>query len=253
MDRLQNKAALITGAGAGIGAATARLFCAQGARVCLLDANPQALRDTQAKLLAEFPQASVHTAQADIADEGQAQAAVQTAVAALGGLDVLVNNAAMRNYAALADATPAEWQAMVGVNLVGTATMCRLCLPDLRASGRGSIVNVSSAHALIGRKGMGLYDSTKAGMLAMTRTLAFEEVQHGVRVNAVAPGGTNTAIYASFKDLPADADYGLMGKIMTPMDPAEPDEMANMFTFIASDEGRYMTGSIVVIDGGITC
>ena len=74
MDRLKNKAALITGAGAGIGAATARLFCAQGARVCLLDANPQALRDTQAKLLAEFPQASVHTAQADIADEGQAQA-----------------------------------------------------------------------------------------------------------------------------------------------------------------------------------
>ena len=84
MDRLKDKAALITGGGAGIGAATARLFCAQGARVCLLDANPQALRDTQAKLLAEFPQASVHTAQADIADEGQAQAAVQTAVAALG-------------------------------------------------------------------------------------------------------------------------------------------------------------------------
>jgi meso-butanediol dehydrogenase/(S,S)-butanediol dehydrogenase/diacetyl reductase len=192
MDRLKNKAALITGAGAGIGAATARLFCAQGARVCLLDANPQALRDTQAKLLAEFPQASVHTAQADIADEGQAQAAVQTAVAALGGLDVLVNNAAMRNYSALADATPAEWQAMVGVNLVGTATMSRWALPHLRVSGRGSIVNVSSAHALIGRKGMGLYDSTKAGMLAMTRTLAFEEVQHGVRVNAVCPGSTFT-------------------------------------------------------------
>ena len=82
MDRLKNKAALITGAGAGIGAATARLFCAQGARVCLLDANPQALKDTQTKLQAEFPQASVHTAQANIADEAQAQAAVQTAVAA---------------------------------------------------------------------------------------------------------------------------------------------------------------------------
>ena len=109
MDRLQNKAALITGAGAGIGAATARLFCAQGARVCLLDANPKALQDTLARLKSEFPQASVHTAQADIAHEAQAQAAVLGAVEALGGLDVLVNNAAMRNYSALADATPAEW------------------------------------------------------------------------------------------------------------------------------------------------
>jgi meso-butanediol dehydrogenase/(S,S)-butanediol dehydrogenase/diacetyl reductase len=255
MDRLKNKAALITGAGAGIGAATARLFCAQGARVCLLDANPQALRDTQAKLLAEFPQASVHTAQADIADEGQAQAAVQTAVAALGGLDVLVNNAAMRNYSALADATPAEWQAMVGVNLVGTATMSRLALPHLRASGRGSIVNVSSAHALIGRKGMGLYDSTKAGMLAMTRTLAFEEVQHGVRVNAVCPGSTFTDFHIgravaagkSPEQLKTErAGNSLMGRW------AEPQEMAWPIVWLASDEASFITGATLMADGGLS-
>jgi meso-butanediol dehydrogenase/(S,S)-butanediol dehydrogenase/diacetyl reductase len=170
-------------------------------------------------------------------------------------LDVLVNNAAMRNYSALADATPAEWQAMVGVNLVGTATMSRLALPYLRASGRGSIVNVSSAHALIGRKGMGLYDSTKAGMLAMTRTLAFEEVQYGVRVNAVCPGSTFTDFHigravAAGKS-PAQlkterAGNSLMGRW------AEPQEMAWPIVWLASDEASFITGATLMADGGLS-
>src|SRR5262249_45225323 len=95
-------------------------------------------------------------------------------------------------YSAIADSTPAEWQAMVGVNLIGVANYCKAALPALRRSGRASIVNVSSCYALTGRKGMGLYDATKAGILAITRTLAFEEVAHGVRVNAVCPGSTLT-------------------------------------------------------------
>ena len=255
MDRLKNKSALITGAGAGIGAATARLFCAQGAQVCLLDANGQALRDTLVALQRDFPLAKLHSVVADIAQEAQVQAAVASAVHALGGLDVLVNNAAMRNYSALADATPAEWQAMVGVNLVGTATLCRLALPHLRASGRASIVNVSSAHALIGRKGMGLYDTTKAGMLAMTRTLAFEEVQHGVRVNAVCPGSTFTDFHvgralAAGKS-PAQlkterAGNSLIGRW------ADPQEMAWPILWLASDEASFITGATLMADGGLS-
>jgi len=255
MDRLKNKSALITGAGAGIGAATARLFCAQGARVCLLDANPQALQATLAVLQNDFPAATLHAVQADIAQAPQLQVAVDGAVQALGGLDVLVNNAAMRNYSALADATPAEWQAMLGVNLVGTATMCRLALPHLRKSGRGSIVNVSSAHALIGRKGMGLYDTTKAGMLAMTRTLAFEEVQHGVRVNAVCPGSTFTDFHvgralAAGKS-PAQlkterSSNSLIGRW------AEPHEMAWPILWLASDEASFITGATLMADGGLS-
>ena len=255
MDRLKNKSALITGAGAGIGAATARLFCAQGARVCLLDANPQALQATLAALQHDFPAATLHAVQADIAQAPQLQAAVDGAVQALGGLDVLVNNAAMRNYSALAEATPEEWQAMLGVNVVGTATLSRLALPHLRKSGRGSIVNVSSAHALMGRKGMGLYDTTKAGMLAMTRTLAFEEVQHGVRVNAVCPGSTFTDFHvgralAAGKS-PAQlkterSSNSLIGRW------AEPHEMAWPILWLASDEASFITGATLMADGGLS-
>jgi len=119
--RLEGKVALITGGGGGIGAATAKLFCAQGAAVVLVDANADALAHTAAHLRESGPGVRVATHAADVADETQAQQAVQRAVAAFGRLDVLVNNAAMRNYSALADATTQEWQAMVSVNLLGAA------------------------------------------------------------------------------------------------------------------------------------
>src|SRR5690606_17607893 len=141
-------AALITGGGAGIGAATALLFCAEGAAVMLVDADAAALDATLARVRREVPGARVAGCVADVADAEAAEAAVAQALAAQGRLDVLVNNAAMRNYAALADAQPAEWQAVVGVNLIGAANYCRAALPALRAGGRGSIVNVSSCYAV---------------------------------------------------------------------------------------------------------
>ena len=125
-------------------------------------------------------------------DEGRwvalAKEALKEALKRFGRLDILVSNAAMRNYSALGDATPEEWQSVVSVNLLGAANYCKAALPALRRAGKGSIVNVSSCYAVTGRRGMGLYDATKAAMLAMTRTLAFEESEHGVRVNAVCPG-----------------------------------------------------------------
>jgi len=192
MNRVEGKAALITGGGAGIGAATGELVCAEGGMAVLVDANADALAVTMKAIAQRVPGARVSTFAADVADAGAAARAVEHALQTFGRIDVLVNNAAMRNYSAIADATPAEWQAMVGVNLIGTANYCKAALPALRHSGRASIVNVSSCYALTGRKGMGLYDATKAGILALTRTLAFEEVAHGVRVNAVCPGSTLT-------------------------------------------------------------
>jgi 2-hydroxycyclohexanecarboxyl-CoA dehydrogenase len=168
---------------------------------------------------------------------------------------VLVNNAAMRNYSALADATPAEWQAIVSVNLVGTSNYCRAALPALRQSGRGSIVNVSSCYAVTGRKGMGLYDATKAGMLAMTRTLAFEEAQHGVRVNAVCPGSTLTDFHVgraqaageSVEKLKAQRqDTSLLGRW------AAPEEIAYPILWLASEEGSFITGATLMVDGGLS-
>lgn len=255
MTRLANKVALITGGGAGIGAAAARLFCAEGAAVTLVDADAQALARTADAIRTALPQARIALVTADVADAEQAAVAVRRCVEDLGGLDILVNNAAMRNYAALAEATPQQWQAMVGVNLIGTANYCRAALPALRKSGQGSIVNVSSCYAVTGRKGMGLYDATKAGQLAMTRTLAFEESAHGIRVNAVCPGSTLTDFHVaraqasgkSVERLKTERnDTSLIGRW------ASPEEIAWPILWLASSEASFITGTTLMVDGGLS-
>lgn len=255
MTRLSNKAALITGGGAGIGAASARLFCAQGAAVILVDADTEALQRTTKTIKAETPHARITYLTANVVDPAQAQAAVRHAVEAFGGLHILVNNAAMRNYSALAEAKPDEWLAMVNVNLVGLANYCRAALPELRKSGQGSIVNVSSCYAVTGRKGMGIYDATKAGQLAMTRTLAFEEADHGVRVNAVCPGSTLTDFHVdraqangtSVEKLKTErTDTSLIGRW------ASPEEIAWPILWLASSEGSFITGTTLMVDGGLS-
>lgn len=254
MARLANKRALITGGGAGIGAACARLFCAEGAAVTLVDANEEALLATVQALREDMPQARVEYCVANVADAKRTREVVRHAVDAHGGLDILVNNASMRNYSTLADATPEEWHAMINVNLVGTATYCREALPHLRLSGKGSIVNVASCYAVVGRKGMGLYDATKAGQLALTRTLAHEEAAHGVRANVVCPGSTLTDFHvsrAAAKGKSVDQlkterhDTSLLGRW------AEPREIAWPILWLASDEASFITGTSLLVDGGL--
>ena len=255
MNRVEGKAALITGGGAGIGAATGELICAEGGMALLVDADARALAGTMQAIAERVPRARVSTFAADVVDANAAARAVEHALQTFGRLDILVNNAAMRNYSAIADATPGEWQAMVGVNLVGTANYCKAALPALRRSGRASIVNVSSCYALTGRKGMGLYDATKAGILAMTRTLAFEEVAHGVRVNAVCPGSTLTDFHvskakAAGKDIEAlkseRQTTSLLGRW------AAPQEIAWPILWLASDEASFVTGATLAVDGGLS-
>lgn len=255
MARLVNKIALITGSGAGIGAACARLFCAEGAAVTLVDANAHALENTVRAIRAEMPQARLTYFTADVGDAALAEAAIRHCVEAYGGLDILVNNAAMRNYSAVADATPAEWQSMLNVNLIGAATYCRMALPYLRKSGQGSIVNVSSCYAVTGRKGMGLYDATKAAQLALTRTLAHEEAVHGVRANVVCPGSTLTDFHVakatakgkSVEQLKTERqDTSLLGRW------ASPEEIAWPVLWLASNEASFMTGASIMVDGGLT-
>lgn len=253
-DRLAGKAALITGGGGGIGAATAALFCAQGAAVMLVDRDADALVRTAQSIAERVPGARISHMAADVADEAAAPRAAARCREAFGRLDVLVNNAAMRNYAALADATPAEWQAVVGVNLIGTANYCRAALPFLRQAQRGAIVNVSSCYAVTGRKGMGLYDATKAGMLAMTRTLAFEEAGNGVRVNAICPGSTLTDFHVNKATAAGNSveelktrrqDTSLIGRW------ADPQEIAYPILWLASDEASFITGTTLMVDGGL--
>ena len=251
MHRVADKAALITGGGA----ATGELICAEGGMALLVDANAAALAGTAKVIAAKLPGARVSTFVADVADPAAAVQAVAHALQTFGRLDVLVNNAAMRNYSAIADSTPAEWQAIVGVNLVGIANYCKAALPALRRTGRASIVNVSSCYALTGRKGMGLYDATKAGILAMTRTLAFEEVAHGVRVNAICPGSTLTDFHLSRGKAAGKSvatlkterqTSSLLGRWATPQEIAWP------ILWLASDEASFITGAMLAVDGGLS-
>ncbi len=255
MNRMKDKVALFTGGGAGIGASAARVFCSEGASVVLVDQDRAALDRTAEAIRADIKGARVEVHAADVANADEAKRAVGKAITVFGRLDVLVNNAAMRNYAAIADATTEEWQAMLGVNLVGAANYCRAAIPELRRAGKGSIVTVSSCYAVTGRKGMGLYDATKAGLLAMTRTLAFEEAAHGVRANAVCPGSTLTDFHIgrakakgkSVEELKGErSDNSLVGRW------ASPEEIAWPILWLASDEASFITGATLMVDGGLS-
>jgi meso-butanediol dehydrogenase/(S,S)-butanediol dehydrogenase/diacetyl reductase len=255
MNRVAGKVALITGGGSGIGAATAEIICSEGGKAMLVDVSPDGLANTLKGITERVPGAQMSTFQADVSDASEATRAVEQTLQAFGRLDILVNNASMRNYSAIADAEPAEWQATVGVNLIGTANYCRAALPTLRKGDRASIVNVSSCYAVAGRKGMGLYDATKAGILAMTRTLACEEAQYGVRVNAVCPGSTLTNFHISR----AQAAGKSVEKLKTERQStsllarwATPQEIAWPILWLASDEASFMTGTTLMVDGGLS-
>src|SRR6185369_2395166 len=223
--RLKNKIALITGGAAGIGAATAEIFRKEGAKVFVVDKDAGDLVG-------------------DVADSKVAVQAVAQAVKKFGRLDILVNNAAMRNYSAVADATPEEWRAVLDVNLLGAAAFARAALPALRKSGKGAIVNVSSCYALTGRKGMAIYDASKAALIALTRTLAHEEAARGIRVNAVCPGSTYTDFHKK-RGLKSNArsDNALIPRW------ASPAEIAWPILWLASDEASFITGAVLPVDG----
>ena len=251
--RLQGRIAIVTGGAGGIGAATARLFCEEGACVALVDRDGDATAAACAAIRDAVPGAKTLGIVVDLAQEEAATEVVSRTLAAFGDIDILVNNAGIRAYEPLAEAKAETWREIIAVNLLSYAFLVREALPRLRASGRGSIVNVSSTHAFNARAGMGQYDVTKAGIVSMTRTLAFEEAQHGVRVNAVCPGATFTPFHArraaALGRTQADIDREAATTCLMRRW-AEPREIAYPILWLASDEASYITGSALMADGG---
>jgi NAD(P)-dependent dehydrogenase (short-subunit alcohol dehydrogenase family) len=246
--RLANKVAIITGGAGGIGAATGLLFCQEGARVALVDSERDAM-DAALADIRKVPGAQVTGILADVGKEKAAHEAVAAAQKTFGAIDVLVNLAGMRSYEPLAEAKAETWERILAVNLLSYAWFTQAAIADLRTQ-RGSIVNISSTHAVNPRAGMGQYDVTKAGIVSMTKTLAFEEARHGVRVNAVCPGATLTPFHlrraaAAGRTIDRDAEDGcLLGRW------ADPREVAFPILWLASDEASYVTGSVLMVDGG---
>lgn len=250
---MSGRVALITGGGGGIGEATGRLFAEEGAAVALVDASGEAAAAAAKSIAGAVDAARVLPLVADVSREGEARRAVAEALAHFGVLHCLVNVAGVRVYRSLVEATAEDWQAILGVNVLGTAYCCRAAIPALRAAGGGTIVNVSSVYGVMGRKGMGQYDTTKAAVLGLTRALAVEEAPHGIRVNAVCPGSTITPYHvrraAAQGQSEAElrrrtANENLLGRW------AEPREIAHPILFLACEESSYITGATLMVDAG---
>ena len=260
--RLAGKAAIITGGAGGIGAATAELFCREGARVLLVDRDAGLLAAIVQELstrIRDVPSAAIDGLAADVASVADAERCVRHARATFGALDVLVSNAAVRDVAPIAAADPAAWQRVLEVNLMGALNFCKAAVPALRrrapaSDPSASIVIVSSTYATIGRRNFGAYDASKAALLALMRTLAAEEAEHGVRVNAVCPGGTLTPFTIARARARGRDEASLRA---TPKPDsllrrwAEPLEIAYPILWLACDEASFITGVAIPVDGGM--
>ena len=253
--RLQGKIALITGGGGGIGAATALLFAEEGAGVALVDKDGAAVKDAAQAAERQTGGKAVLPLVADLSEEGEAKHAVEAAHQHFGRLHILVNVAGVRVYGPLSEVDAESWSHIVGVNLFATAHCCKHAMPFLRSARGASIVNVSSVFGTVGRAGMGQYDATKAAVLSLTRTLAIEENSHGIRVNAVCPGPTLTPFHIERARSRGQTEEELRrtGAGHTLLKRwAEPREVAYPILFLASDESSYITGTALMVDGGVS-
>jgi NAD(P)-dependent dehydrogenase (short-subunit alcohol dehydrogenase family) len=248
MPRFADHVAVVTGAGSGLGRATAHLLADEGAAVAVLDVAADAAEKTTAEIGEQGASARAYAV--NVTDPAATKSAVDAVAADLGRPQVLVNSAGIGGFAHTLDETYERWSAIVGVNLTGTFLMCQATLPYL-LDGGGAIVNVASNAGLMGQPYSAAYCASKGGVVNLTRALAVEYVKRGVRVNAVAPGGMNTPMIAGFS-MPEGVTLKEFAKVTSPLGYAEPEELAGLIAYIASDDARYMVGSIVSMDGGIT-
>jgi len=247
------KVAIITGGGAGIGAACARRFAAEGLDLVIADVSRSNAERALGQVESQGGQGAICIG--DVADRDFCASLVDEAESRWGRVDVLIANAGVQIGGALEQTSDELWERIVGVNLKGVAQCCEAVLPGMIARGSGSIVMISSINAVRGSSGMPVYDATKAGVLALMRSLAVDYGPNGIRVNAVCPGNTITDFHINrLAEQGIDETrlremtrgYGLLGRA------ADPEEIAGAVWFLASDDASFVTGHTLVADGGFS-
>ncbi len=246
MGRLNGKVAIVTGGARGMGAATARLFAAEGARVVIADL----LDGDGEKLAAEIGKSAMFRRH-DVTDEAAWTTLIADTEKAFGPIDALVNNAGVLMFKTIAETTRAEFERVVNINLVGCFLGTKLVGAGMVARGRGSIVNISSVDGMKAANGLSAYNASKWAVRGFTKAAAMEFGHKGVRVNSVHPGGIDTAMGNPYSEGKTEVNkrYG-----MVPLQRVgEPSEVAYTNLFLASDESSYLCGAEIAVDGGMLC
>ncbi|HMA06598.1 MAG TPA: 2-hydroxycyclohexanecarboxyl-CoA dehydrogenase [Ramlibacter sp.] len=252
MQRFEGKTAIVTGGGGGIGGATCRRLAQEGARVAVYDMNLDAAETVASAIRDAGGRAQAF--RCDITSRADVDAAVAATQAQLGPIDVLVNNAGWDLFKPFTKTEPADWDKLIAINLTGALHLHHAVLPEMATRKSGRIVNVASDAARVGSSGEAVYAACKGGLVAFSKTIAREHARHGITVNVVCPGPTDTALLAGVAEgapspeklLEAFARAIPMGRL------GQPDDLAGAIAFLASDDATFVTGQVLSVSGGLT-
>jgi 2-hydroxycyclohexanecarboxyl-CoA dehydrogenase len=252
MHQLKDKTVIVTGGAGGIGSATCRRFASEGAKVAVFDMNLEAAQKVADAIKAQGGAAVAF--KCDITDRVAVDKAVAEAISQLGPIDVLVNNAGWDVFKPFTKTTPDQWDRLIAINLTGALHMHHAVLPGMVARKSGRIVNISSDAARVGSSGEAVYAACKGGLVAFSKTIAREHARHGITVNVVCPGPTDTALFAEYKE-----GAGNPEKLMEAFTRAiplgrigQPEDLPGAIVFFASDDAAFITGQVLSVSGGLT-